>query len=359
MAVIPFQPTYSVQPKHGFRYAAQPAVANVAPAAPPKVGLDGSKAAAPPVMDKPQATYMSDPFEGNDFQQTNNTGVAQKLGYQQPASNIAGGIGTVLGAMAGIPMVGSALGSASEKLDQSGKPAYGTEGTYDAQGNIFGSEGRAYDPITGSAVASYKDKSSALNTVTDSYGNLREAGENPVSSALGSYDNSVYNVSRADRMSGVTPSGQAGLRSTYSLMRDNTRGEAYGDDFNEITPDMLGFGNERDYGIPETGLTGEIGSDAGDVFISGDSYQPYVVSDSGSLTGKSGTLVQTSDPLTGQSVSMFSKNDDGDGYTTAGSASKAADIQKNAAVKSSMDYVQSGYEEASGTGNNDEPSGGK
>ena len=321
MATIPYQPSFSIQPKHGFRYSSQPQVPAVAPVtapqAPPKVGVDGSEAAAPATMGA-QESYGDDPFGDVDFS-VNKTGVAQTLGYQQPKSNIAQGIGTVLGAATGIPFIGGFAEKASESLDQSGKPAYGTEGTYDAQGNIFGSEGRAYDPVTGAPAASYKDKGSMFNTVGEGYSKLRKEGESPISSALGSYDNSIYNISRVDRMKGITPSSKAGLRSTASLLRDNTINEAYGDDFQKITPEMLGFNPmERDYGIPETGLTGKIGADKGDVFISGDSYQPYIVSDTGSLEGQSGTLVQTTNPLSGESVSLLTKQDDG-GYSTKGS----------------------------------------
>ena len=48
---IPYQPTFKLQPKTGFRYSSQPFVPPVQPInAPPPLGLDGSAAAAPPVM---------------------------------------------------------------------------------------------------------------------------------------------------------------------------------------------------------------------------------------------------------------------------------------------------------------------
>ena len=329
MAVLPYQPTYSIQPKYGFRYMTQPPIPNVSggqPSVPRPGTLGGSKAAPPPVMGAQETPgYLSDPFSDDDFGAVDKRPIARRLGYQAPASNIAGGIGTMLGAMAGVPFVGSMMGSAAGKLDQSGKPAYGTMGTYDSQGNVFADAGRAYDPVTGSAVASYASPSAAYNTITGGYNQLRAAGENPISSALGSYDNSVYNVSRLDRMAGITPAGQAGLSTTYGLMRSNAD-LAPGE-----TPATIGFAdlgldpNARSYGIAETDLTGEIGTGVGDVFISGGSYNPYVVGADGSLTGASGTLVATTDPVTGETVSLLSPKEGG-GYTSAGANEIAATL---------------------------------
>ena len=330
MAVLPYQPTYSVQPKYGFRYMTQPPVPNVSqPQQPvPRPGtLGGSKAAPPPVMGAQETPgYLSDPFDDNQFGGVRDKRpIAQSLGYQAPASNVLGGIGAMAGMMAGVPGLGYVAGKIGEATDQSGKPAYGTEGTYDAQGNVFGSEGRAYDPVTGSAVASYASPSAAYDTITGGYNQLRAAGEGIGSSALGSYDNSVYNVSRMDRMAGITPAGQAGLSTVYGTMRSNAD-LAPGEAPQPINVADLGLDpNARSYGVPETGLTGEIGTDAGDVFISGGSYNPYVVSDTGSMTGASGTLVATTDPMTGEKVSLMSKQDGG-GYTSAGAADIAATI---------------------------------
>ncbi len=262
--------------------------------------------------------YLNDPFDDNQFGGVRDKRpVAQALGYQQPASNIGSAIGGVLGAMAGVPVIGNTLGNAATSMNSSGQPAYGTKGTYDAQGNVFGDTGRAYDPVTGSAVASYASPSAAYNTITGGYDKLRAAGENPLSAALGSYDNSVYNVSRLDRMQGITPASQQGLDSVYGLMRTNMNlGPAEAP--TTITPEMLGFDPmQRNYNIPEGGLTGEIGTDKGDVFISGDTYQPYIVDNDGSLVGQSGTLVQTSNPITGESVSLLSPKEGG-GYSSAG-----------------------------------------
>lgn len=361
MSVIPYQPTFSVQPKHGFRYLSQPQIPNVAPPAnqpvPPR-GLNNSQATPPPVMGTQASNnYLNDPFDSGQFGGVQDKRpIAQSYGYQQPASNVLGGIGTIAGMMAGVPGLGYVAGKIGKAMDQSGKPAYGSEGTYDAQGNVFGSEGRAYDPVTGSAAQSYASPESYLGNYlgvgtpegvfgsSSSYGKLRNAGEGIPGSLLGSYDNSVYNVSRADRMRGITPAGQQGITTTYGLMRDNMSGEAYGDDFNEITLDNLGLDpNARDYGVPKTGLTGEIGTDAGDVFISGGSYNPYVVSDTGSMTGASGTLVSTTDPRTGEKVSLMSKQDGG-GFTSAG----AADIAETISPDYSSD--DGGDEDYSGGG---------
>jgi hypothetical protein len=327
MAVLPYQPSFSVQPKYGFRYMAQPHIPNVSQPTPPvpKPGtLNGSKAAPPPVMGAQESPgYLSDPFGDDDFGAVDKRPIAQSLGYQAPASNIAQGIGTVAGMMAGVPGLGYVAGKIGEATDQSGKPAYGTEGTYDAQGNVFSSQGRAYDPVTGSAVASYASPLAAYDNITGSYNQLRAAGENPISSALGSYDNSVYNVSRYDRMQGITPAGQAGLSTVYGTMRSNAD-LAPGE-----TPQAIGFAdlgldpNARSYGVAETDLTGQIGTGTGDVFISGGSYNPYVVGESGSMTGADGTLIATTDPSTGKTVSLLENG------SSKGSAARAQQMMDN------------------------------
>ena len=120
----------------------QPPVPNVSqPQQPvPRPGtLGGSKAAPPPVMGAQETPgYLSDPFDDNQFGGVRDKRpIAQSLGYQAPASNIAGGIGAIAGMMAGVPGLGYVAGKVGEATDQSGLPAYGTEGTYDAQGNVL------------------------------------------------------------------------------------------------------------------------------------------------------------------------------------------------------------------------------
>jgi len=227
-------------------------------------------------------------------------------GMRRDTSSMFGYTPTEANPLALVPFVGGLFDS-----------DYGAEGTFDAQGNVFGASGRAYDPLTGKAVASYKDRGTALSTVGDSYSNLRDSGEGMLSSALGSYENSVYNIDRIDRMKGITPASKAGMIDTPSLLRSNTNIDPLiGDEFQEITPEMLGIDTQSTPGIPE--LTGELGTDTGDVFISGDTYNPYVVTDDGSLVGTSGTLIQTTNPVTNKEVSLLSKQDD-DSYSTKGS----------------------------------------
>jgi len=105
---------------------------------------------------------------------------ALNQGYEQ-------GTSSPLGMIPGYNFIKGPLG-----LDKN--ETFGNNGTSDAQGNVFGTDGsgRAWDPITGRAVASYKDLGSGVKTWSDSYGKLRSYGEGPISSALGSYDNSIY-----------------------------------------------------------------------------------------------------------------------------------------------------------------------
>ena len=148
MAVIPYQPTYSVQPKYGFRYMTQPPIPNVQPVAPPpKIGLDGSKAAPPAVMGVQQGqSYLNDPFDDDQFGGVQDKRpVAQALGYQRGTQNPA----NILRAVPGVGTVMNLTGYEFEG------DTYGDLGTYDAQGNVFGDQGRAFDPVTGKPANSY------------------------------------------------------------------------------------------------------------------------------------------------------------------------------------------------------------
>ena len=287
MAEIPYQPTYSVQPKYGTRYGASEFVAPQQSVVAPPAGLQGSIATPPPVMGTQQGSaapaYTQDPLssqpqaqaqvqntsvstpltfslpnqfsnqsqniqgnltgfrpsttvpvvaepeiprfediyaepviddplpstvsnassrnsmfgqagasddypDGND--PINNSALAQSYGYERGNTNIAAGLANM------IPLVGGSLSESirsDDPLDTYGKP-----GTYDAYGNVFGDEGRAYNPVTGAPVASYANRTAAYNTVTDSYNKSRAAGVNPIASALGSYDGSIYKQMELD-----------------------------------------------------------------------------------------------------------------------------------------------------------------
>jgi len=184
---IPYQPTFSLNPKTGFRYSTQPFVPPQQPInTPPPLGLDGSSAAPPPTMGGQQGpAYANDPFGGNDNQfQADYRPAAQSLGYTRGTQN-------PMGMLQAVPILGTAMG-AMGAFDNMPDQTYGNYGTYDAKGNVFGPEGRAYNPETGRPAQSYATTGDYFNTVGNSYTNLRNAGENVFNSALGSYDNSVY-----------------------------------------------------------------------------------------------------------------------------------------------------------------------
>jgi len=316
---IPYQPTFTINPKYGFRYAAQPHIPNVS-----NGNLNTSQATPPPVMGTQQSTppqpqqqtvnYSDDPFP----QGIDNRPIAQSLGYTAPRSNIAAGLGTIAGMATGVPFLGTMASAASNKLDQSGQPAYGSFGTYDIEGNVFGEQGRAYNPITGAAANSYASPqdwgSSWLGIGSDegflgsgsSYGKLRAEGENIGSSLLGSYDNSVYNVSRYDRMMGMTPSSRANVSSVLGQARMNTQGLAPGETPATINASDLGFTGQR-MGEPTT-TSGMIGTNAGDIFVTPGSYQPGVVMEGGGVMTPSGTLVQVTD-ANGKNYSLLGKDE--------------------------------------------------
>ena len=306
MAVIPYQPTYSVQPKYGFRYLSQPPVPNVTtPKEPPKVGLDGSRAAAPAVMGAQEGqSYLDDPFDDAQFggvQDSTRRSVAGELGYQQAGSSLAGGLGTIVGMAAGIPLLGTVAGAVGDKLKSASEPAYGSFGTYDASGNVFANEGQAYDPITGMAVAQYASPQDAFNTVVGGYGKLRDGGYGIGESALGSYQNSVLNTSFLDRQEGYSPAAKAGLWDVSSQIRSNTMSARGLDDPNlldgevgggfDITAESLGFTPDMPgYDLAKNN-SGIFGTNPGDIGIT-DSGQKGVINDLGQLVTASGTVVQ-------------------------------------------------------------------
>ena len=91
---IPYQPTFSLQPKYGFRYSAQPFAPPSAPvAAPPPAGLQGSSATPPPVMGTQQGggqSWQNDPFVGNQ------RNYATELGYAKGTQNPLGLINAIV-----------------------------------------------------------------------------------------------------------------------------------------------------------------------------------------------------------------------------------------------------------------------
>ena len=277
----------------------------------------------------PTTPVVKDPFagdpafsQGNDGQSNSTpdySNVASGLGYTKSPASLAGLAGLV-------PVVGPMIAGGMESN-------YGKPGTYDAQGNVFGDEGRAYNPVTGTPVASYANRETALNTVTGGYDKLREAGTNPIASALGSYENSINNVSRTDRFQGYTPSGKTGYNSMVDELRLNEGLED--DDRFKTTSEMqvAAFGRE----IPN--YTNVMGTNVGDTLVSGDTGAAYVVGNNGSISNADGTLISSTNPVTGEKVSLMTSIPGG-GFTSKGA---------NTIVKNEQRIVEEegeGYNEA-------------
>ena len=131
----------------------------------------------------------------------------------------------------------------------------------------------------------------------------------------GSTDPTIGGMSRADRMRGLTPASRDyGLYNTYGVLNYNTYGDTYGmfsdedfDEIPEVTYRGLGLDPNAVIGMKnKEGLTGKIGSNIGDVYLTYDNTKsPHVVTDDGSLMSKDGTLVSTTNPYTGEKVSML------------------------------------------------------
>jgi hypothetical protein len=331
---IPYQPNYKLQPKTGFRYSAQPFVPPQQPInAPPPLGLDGSAAAPPPVMGGQQGpAYANDPFDGDSNQfQPNYKPAAESLGYTQGVQNPAG-------VVRAIPLVGNFMAD-SLSMGQDSKYTFGNPGTYDQAGNVFGTEGRAYNPVTGQAAQSYSAFSGPNSWLgntygigteegfggpNSSYGKLRAAGENIPSSLLGSYEKSIYRQqelnpnlntaqARAAQLRGTADRG-AGVRTMQGVIEDNTAmynpafaaSQGYSDDDidridgTEISREMLGFTDAR----PDPGkISGRFGTQQGDLARTQSGIG--VINESGQIETPTGTTVSITDPYTGKSISLL------------------------------------------------------
>ena len=278
----------------------------------------------PPTPAPPQQS------DNEDSGPRDNTAVAQGYGYQRGTGNY-GGLGSVLGFATGIPFLGAGAEWAQDKLGLPGN--YGDYGTTDAYGNTFAGSGRAYDPITGRAVNSYRDTGSAWQGVKGSYQNLRNAGEGVVSSALGSYENSIHNPyyadqgylpehARAARLRGGASAAE-GITSTNALINQNSGLQEIAPvgslDAAEasatppapvaITGEQLGFDNTRAFSADQASQnTGVWGSDAGD--LAATEFGPGVINESGQVEHGRGTVVALTDTSNpgGENISLLNGN---------------------------------------------------
>ncbi len=256
-----------------------------------------------------------------------NTPTGQTTPRQDAAANLGyeRGNSSPLGLLPGYNLIKGPLGLGKNDT-------FGNEGTSDAQGNVFDSTGRAYDPITGRAVASYKDAGAGFNTLKNSYGKLRNH-TGPIESALGSYDNSVYKY--MDENPGMTKeqARTARLRGENAPMntiagRINTNTSSMEDNFNEtgdaymnnkpVSPYDIGFDGSR-AGTPKS-TSGVFGSNAGDIIpttrmskgfgvMGADSDTSITYDNEGNYTGgdisimtPGGTMSSITDSVTGESI---------------------------------------------------------
>lgn len=341
MATIPYQPTYTVQPKYGFRYGPSAFAPTISTVAPPPVGLQGSQATPPPVMGtqqgSPTPAYYQDPLAqggGREGGQPDYRPVAQQLGYtpgQQHPMN-------VLNMLPGGTIVTGALG-----INDDPKYNYGKYGTYDYSGNVFGTEGRAYNPITGKAAQSSASPQAWMGNwlgigteegfggPSSSYGKLRGSGENVFNSLFGSYENSIYaqrelnpslNTAQARAAMARGTADARGVPTVQGLIEANTKlaDPMYGvamtkdgpvdrfaeDDIDrlegsEITKEMLGFDDSR----PDPGpISGKFGTAVGDIART-PSGKLGVIQANGTIATPTGTTVSITDPYTGQTISLL------------------------------------------------------
>ena len=212
-AGVAYQPSYTIQPKYGFRYLSQPFVNNVSaginqPTVPVLTSPPNNESAynnntsnVVPVMDSNTQN------ENEDSTTPDYSNISQTRGYEKGVSN----------PLSVVPYIGGFLAEATDSPEYN----FGEPGTTDAYGNIFADNNRSYNPMSGDAYG-YTGPGAFYDGVTDSYSKLREAGANPIASALGSYENSMYNIPRDQRAYGANAAGQQGIRTTTGDIRYNT-----------------------------------------------------------------------------------------------------------------------------------------
>lgn len=286
-----YQPNPQYQPRFGFRYVkpsphapataplGQPTTPQQAPTTPrpgPVSGTADTQALPEGEQTVDQGTNEREPL--------NNRGVAEGLGYTPTDRE-------------GIPGVLTA----AKRLF--GQTDYGRAGTFDEQGNVFGSTGRAYNPITGRPEQNFANLGAYADTVGSGYQNLRAAGHNPVAAAFGSYERSPHYFSDqgidpayADAF-GLSPLQLQGYDTTASNVFANTTGhDIFGEEqeFVDITPEALGATQTGAGGRNYAELsdnTGVFGTGAGDIFSTGENIG--VLQDSGQLATAQGTVIQS------------------------------------------------------------------
>ena len=372
MSTVTYQPSYSTSKggRFGFRYLAQPPAPNIGnPAIPPNQTVDSSQATPSKTMGS--GANMQDPFVGDsDFEfAANKIPAAQALGYTQ-------GNRSLLNAIPVVSTIARMTGY------EAPTDTYGNYGTYDAEGNVFGTEGRAYDPITGRAAQSYATPSdfygSYLGIGTEggflgpdsSYGKLRAAGEGPIQSLLGSYENSLYRQqelnpnlntaqARAAMLRGTADASgvptMQGIIEANTAMYDPAYAAAQGfadDDIDrmggtEVTREMLGFTDAR----PDPGpISGRFGTKTGDVART--EMGLGVINQSGQIETPTGTVVAISDPYNpGKNISLLGSTlNSTDGKSTLSAKNELARNQVLDARSNPEGSGMSGFNVSDGDG---------
>ena len=376
MATVPYQSTYSLQPKYGTRYGPSQFAPTVSTAASPEVlGTQSPAVVGTGAGTTTQAAnYTQDPFAQPGFRSaqpgyaypypgttttpyipptpmeappipaaTNQVVVnamqaaggeqkgggvdripaAQSLGYTPGTQNPMNLV------LAGVPF-GSMI---ADTMGLNKDYTYGTYGTYDTQGNVFGTEGRAYDPITGIAANSYGTPTDFYGNMfgpTGSYGKLRAAGESIPGSLLGSYERSLYaqqelnpslNTAQARAAMARGTADARGVPTIQGLIEANTAlanpdyaaSQGFESDYVDmlspttITPEMIGFDGSRP--TPKN-ISGVFGTNPGDLARTS-SGQIGVINEAGQIETPTGTVVGITDPYTGEKISLLGSTVDG------------------------------------------------
>jgi len=210
---IPYQPSYQIQPTHGFRYGAQPHANNVAPTyevpayeAPPSIDSSPTKNKT---LDNNKSVVSN--FEGNEDR--DNSALSNQLSLDaaqsvQPRNYDAEEKGIFNQGQVYSPefSLGALMPLGMGSGPVSPTTGFGSKGSISGNtGGIFDEKGRSYDSITGAYNPEFANAASFRSyMMTDPLGTK----ENPLPNILGDRDNAFkYERDKTGKRTNTSASG--------------------------------------------------------------------------------------------------------------------------------------------------------
>lgn len=271
---------------------------------------------------------------------------------QQGTAGLGGLVGTVLGLAAGIPgmgLLGSAIGKNTQGATQS---TVGMPGTVDpATGAVYGPANipgagknadpvsQGFNPVTGQPMAVFSGVPSASHMMS-SLSMALGITENPNATPTG------YAI--VDPMQPTQMMQQTGIPSVQDIIAQNTNMMAAGPATTglssqpaQISPEMLGFTNATAGYSVAANNTGVFGSETGDVVST--AMGLGVVNSQGQPVTPQGTVVQMTNPVTGQVVSLLDEDPEVN-------KSRVEQVQNDIANHNAQQEAEMGLEPFGGAG---------